>query len=287
MAFQASPYRRPVIGWMDDLEHMHRADAEQWYKTWYAPNNAWLVISGDVKHEEVFRLAAKYYGGIKPHALPERKPQNEPEQKGIRRVVVKAPAKLPYIALAWKVPKLKDVDHDRETYALEVLSAVLDGNEASRLAKNLVRGQKIAQSAGASYDNTLRGETLFVLDGQPAEGHTIAELETALRGEIKRIQEQGVSAEELARIKTQSIASQVFKRDSVMGQAMEIGSLEVIGMGWRDIDKMLDKVRSVTADQVQAVAKKYFGDDTLTVATLEPQPIDETAAAKKPVVHHH
>ena len=287
MAFQASPYRRPVIGWMDDLEHMHRADAEQWYKTWYAPNNAWLVIAGDVKHEEVFRLAAKYYGGIKPHALPERKPQNEPEQKGIRRVVVKAPAKLPYIALAWKVPKLKDVDHDREPYALEVLSAVLDGNEASRLAKNLVRGQKIAQSAGASYDNTLRGETLFVLDGQPAEGHTIAELETALRGEIKRIQEQGVSAEELARIKTQSIASQVFKRDSVMGQAMEIGSLEVIGMGWRDIDKMLDKVRSVTADQVQAVAKKYFGDDTLTVATLEPQPIDETAAAKKPVVHHH
>ncbi|MFY9328769.1 MAG: pitrilysin family protein [Georgfuchsia sp.] len=287
MAFQAHPYRRPVIGWMDDLEHMHRADAEQWYKTWYAPNNAWLVIGGDVRHEEVFKLAAKYYGGIKSHALPERKPQNEPEQKGIRRVVVKAPAKLPYIAMAWKVPKLKDVDKDRDPYALEVLAAVLDGNAASRLAKNLVRGQKIAQSAGAGYDSTARGETLFMMDGQPAEGHTIAELEAALRGEIKRIQDEGISAEELARIKTQTISSQVFKRDSVMGQVMEIGMLEVIGMNWRDIDKMQDKVRSVTADEVQAVAKKYFGDDTLTVATLDPQPIDENAAAKKPVVHHH
>lgn len=287
MAFQAHPYRRPVIGWMDDLEHMHRSDAEQWYKTWYAPNNAWLVIAGDVKHEDIFRLAVKYYGGIKPHALPERKPQNEPEQKGIRRVVVKAPAKLPYLALAWKVPKLKDVDKDREPYALQVLSAVLDGNEASRLAKNLVRGRKIAQSAGAGYDSTARGETLFIMDGQPAEGHTVADLEAALRGEIKRIQEQGVSPEELARIKTQTIAGQVFKRDSVMGQAMEIGATEVIGMDWRDIDKMLDHVRSVTADEVQTVAKKYFGDDTLTVATLDPQPIDENAAAKKPVVHHH
>ena len=287
MAFQAHPYRRPVIGWMDDLIHMHRDDAMQWYKTWYAPNNAWLVIAGDVKHEDVFKLAAKYYGGIKPHTLPERKPQNEPEQKGIRRVVVKAPAKLPYIAMAWKVPKLKDVDKDREPYALTVLAAVLDGGGASRLAKNLVRGQKLAQSAGAGYDSTARGETLFVMDGQPAEGHNVVELETALRGEIKRIQDQGVSPEELARIKTQTIAGQVFKRDSVMGQAMEIGATEVIGMDWRDIDKITDKIRSVTADEVQAVAKKYFGDDTLTVATLDPQPIDENEAAKKPVVHHH
>ena len=287
MAFQAHPYRRPVIGWMDDLIHMHRADAEQWYKTWYAPNNAWLVIAGDVKHDDIFRLAAKYYGGIKAHALPERKPQNEPEQKGIRRVVVKAPAKLPYIALAWKVPKLKDVDKDREPYALSVLSAVLDGGSASRLAKNLVRGQKIAQSAGGGYDSTSRGESLFVMDGQPADGRTVAELESALRGEVKRIQDEGVSTEELARIKTQTIAGQVFKRDSVMGEAMEIGAMEVIGMSWRDTDKMLDKIRSVTTEEVQAVARKYFGDDTLTVATLDPQPIDENAAAKKPVVHHH
>jgi zinc protease len=287
MAFQAHPYRRPVIGWMDDLEHMHRADAEQWYKTWYAPNNATLVIAGDVKHEEVFRLAAKYYGNIKQKILPERKPQNEPEQKGTRRAVVKAPAKLPYVALAWKVPKLKDVDKDREPYALQVLSAVLDGNAASRLSKNLVRGTKIAQSAGAGYDATMRGESLFVLDGQPADGHSVVELEAALRGEIKRIQDEGVSADELARIKTQTIAGQVFKRDSVMGQAMEIGALEVIGMDWRDVDKMLDKIRSVRAEEVQAVAKKYFGDDTLTVATLDPQPIDEKEAAKKPAVHHH
>lgn len=288
-AFQAHPYRRPVIGWMDDLQHMTRGDAENWYQSWYVPNNAWLVIAGDVKHEEVFRLAAKYYGAIKSRALPERKPQNEPEQKGIRRVVVKAPAKLPYITMAWKVPKLENVDKDREPYALQVLSAVLDGGNASRLPKHLVRAQKIAQSAGTGYDATTRGEALFVMDGQPAEGHSVAELEAALRGEIKRIQDEGVSPEELARIKTQTIASQIFKRDSVMGQAMEIGSLEVIGKDWRDIDKMLDKIRSVTADEVQAVAKKYFGDDTLTVATLDPQPMTEAdeKAASAPPAHRH
>ena len=189
--------------------------------------------------------------------------------------------------MAWKVPKLKDIDKDRDPYALQMLAAVLDGHEASRLAKNLVRGQKIAQSAGAGYDAVLRGESLFILDGQPAEGHTIAELEAALRGEIRRIQESGVTTEELARVKTQTIAGQIYKRDSMMGQAMEIGAAEVIGIGWRDIDKMLDKLRSVSAAEVQEVAKKYFGDDALTVAVLDPQPLPAADPASKPTATAH
>ncbi len=131
-----------------------------------------MVVVGDVDHRaSVSRLAEKTYGRIKPQALPARKPQNEPEQTGIKRVTVKAPAKLPYLAMAWKVPRLNDVDKDRDPYALEVLAGVLDGNDAARLSKNLVRGQKVAQSAGAGYDGTVRGEALFMLDGQPAEGH--------------------------------------------------------------------------------------------------------------------
>lgn len=285
--FQAHPYRRPIIGWMDDLEHMTWQDARDWYRLWYAPNNAYVVVVGDVDHREVFRLAQRYYGVLKPHALPERKPQNEPEQVGIRRISVKAPAKLPYLTMAWKMPKLRDVQKDRDPYALEVLAAVLDGHDASRLAKNLVRGSRIAQSAGAGYDGTLRGEASFVLDGQPAEGKTVAELEAALRAELKRVQDEGVSAEELARVKTQSIASQVYKRDSLMAQAMEIGGTEAAGQSWRDIDTLLEKLKSVTADEVQAVARKYFKDDTLTVAVLDPQPVEQSKPRKPSVAVRH
>ena len=282
-AFTAHPYRRPIIGWMDDLQSMTWQDARDWYRAWYAPNNAYVVVAGDVDHREVFKLAEQTYGKHKAQALPTRKPQNEPLQQGVRRVTIKAPAQLPYILMAWKTPKLKDIDQDREPYALEVLSSLLDGNDAARFPKRLVRGQKIAQSAGAGYDATLRGETKFILAGQPAAGKTIVELEAALRAEIKRIQDEGVTEEELKRIKTQTIAAQVYKRDSLMAQAMEIGHAEASGVNWRDIDKLLDKIRGVTAAEVQAVAQKYFIDDTLTVAVLDPQPID-TAAKKKPAI---
>jgi len=278
-AYEASPYRRPVIGWMDDLQHMTYEDVRRWYRQWYAPNNAFVLVVGDVDHDKVFHQVEKAFGGIAAHPLPERKPQNEPPQRGVKRLVVKAPADLPFIEMMWKVPKLRDVDNDREPYALEVLANVLDGNEAARLSKDLVREQKVAQSAGAGYEGTVRGEASFVLEGQPAEGRTAADLEAALRGEIKRIQDQGVTAEELARIKTQIVAGQVYKRDSMMAQAMEIGAFEAAGFNWRDYDKQLEKLRSVTAEEVQAVAKKYFGDDNLTVAVLDPQPID------KPMIH--
>lgn len=278
--FMAHPYRRPIIGWMDDLINMTWQDTQDWYRDWYAPNNAYVVVVGDVDHQEVFRLAEQTYGKHRAKPLPVRKPQNEPAQRGQRRVTVKAPAHLPYLLMAWRVPKLVDIDADREPFALEVLSALLDGNEAARFPKRLVRGDKVAQSAGSSYDATLRGEAQFILAGQPAAGRTVEELEAALRAEIARIGDEGVTEEELKRVKTQTIAAQVYKRDSLMAQAMEIGWLEAAGVHWRDHERLLDRIRSVTADEVRSVAKKYFGDDTLTVAILDPQPID-TATPKK------
>jgi zinc protease len=289
-AFTAHPYRRPIIGWMDDLEHMTWRDIRDWYRGWYVPNNAYVVVAGDVDHREIFRLAEQTYGRHPARVLPERKPQNEPPQDGIRRVTVKAPAQMPYLMMAWKAPKLVDLDKDRDPYALEVLSALLDGNDAARFPKRLVRGEKIAQSAGAGYDATLRGEAKFILAGQPAAGKTVAELETALRGELKRIQDEGVAEDELKRVKTQIIASQVYKRDSLMAQAMEIGNAEASGLHWRDIDKLLDKLRGVTAEEVQAVAKKYFGeksDDWLTVAVLDPQPLDSVPKRKSTIAVRH
>jgi len=278
-AYQVHPYRHPIIGWMTDLEHMTVDDARRWYERWYAPNNAVLVVVGDVKPKEVFALAEKHFGKIKPRALPARKPQAEPEQTGIRRLTVKAPGKLPYLAMGYHVPVLRDADKDWEPYALEVLAGVLDGNASARLNKNLVREQRVAQSAGAGYDSLGRGTELFYLVGTPSEGRTVAELEAAIRAELEKIVNDGVSEEELDRVKAQVTASQVYQLDSVFYQAMLIGQFEMVGLSYKDIDNMVKKIRSVTPAQVQEVARKYIKDESLTVAVLDPQPLETKAQA--------
>lgn len=286
-AFQAHPYRRPIIGWMSDLDNMTAQDARDWYQRWYVPNNATVVVVGDVDHQAVFREAKKTYGLVKSRPLPVRKPLIEPEQTGPRRTVVKAPAELPYVAMAWRVPTLRDVKADGDFYALQVLAAVLDGYEGARLSKNIVRGSRVAVTANAGYDGSSRGESLFYLDGAPAEGKTVADVEAALHAEIARIQNDGVSEDELRRVKVQAVAGQVYKRDSLMGQAMEIGMDEMAGLSWRDDPLMLERLRAVTAAEVQAVAKKYFRDDTLTVAQLDPLPVDPQARAKATATAPH
>ena len=274
-AFVASPVRAPVVGWMNDLEAMTAGDARDWYRSWYAPNNALLVVAGDVQPEEAFRLAEQTYGRIASRTLPVRKPQLEPQQRGVRRQWVKAPAENPSILMGYRVPNLADVEKDHDPYALEVLSAVLDLDENGRLTRSVVRGSRVANRASTGYDMTSRGPSLFLLSGTPADGKTTEDVERALRAEIRRIAEQGVGEEELRRVKTQYVASRVYKRDSVFGQAMEAAGLEILGFSYRDADRILDRIRAVTGEEVQAVARKYFDDDTLTVVTLLPQPLDQ------------
>lgn len=272
-AFQANPYRRPIIGWMTDLDTMTAEDARTWHRNWYAPNNARLVVVGDVDHQAVFDLARHHYGAVAARELPQRRITPEPEQRGPRQSVVRAPAELPYVALAWHAPTLHDPANDRDVYALQVLAAVLDGYDGARLPRRLVRESRVAVSVGAGYDGTARGPSLFTLDAAPAAGKTVADVATALRGEIARIQKEGIAEDELERVKTQTIAGEVYKRDSLMGQAMEIGFLEASGLSWRDEAALLEGVRRVTAAEVQAVARKYFTDTTLTRAQLDPLPV--------------
>jgi zinc protease len=274
VAFQAHPYRRPIIGWMNDLETMTAADAKSWYDTWYVPNNAYVVIVGDVDHRDVFALAEKYYGVLESRALPVRKLQVEPVQEGTRRVNVKAPAELPVLIMGYKAPVLRDVEKDSDPYALTMLAAVLDGHDAARLTRKLVREDKVALSVGIDYDSTARGPGMIYLYGSPSAGRTVADLETALRAEITRIQKDGVSEQELKRARAQLVAAQIYKLDSMFGQAMEIGQTESAGIPYQKIDRTLEKLQQVTAAEVQAVAKKYFSDDTLTVGVLDPQPLD-------------
>ncbi|HTO50303.1 MAG TPA: pitrilysin family protein [Burkholderiales bacterium] len=273
-AFQVHPYRRPIVGWMTDLESMTAADVRDWYARWYAPNNAFLVVVGDVSAESVFRLAETHYGALPGRPLPARKPQDEPAQAGARRVVVKAPAELPYLLMAYKAPVLRDVAKDREPYALAVLAAVLDGNDSARLQRRLVREQRIANEAGASYEAYARGPGVLLLEGVPAQGRTVAELEAALRAEVVAIANEGVTRPELERAKIQFVAGQVYKRDSIFAQALELGMLESAGLSFGDADRILEQVRAVTADEVRAAARRYLVEDGLTVATLEPLPMD-------------
>ena len=276
VAFQTSPYRRPVIGWMNDIENMTANDARDWYQRWYAPNNATLVVVGDVSVDIVKALVTQYFGNIASKPLSARKPQTEPQQTGIKRVNVQAPAKLPYVLMAYHVPVLRDAAQDTEPYALEVLAGILDGNEAARLGRVLVREQRVASQAGASYDLVARGPGLFLLDGTPTQGKTAADLETAMRAQIAVIIQAGVSADELKRVKAQVIANNVYQRDSTFYQAMQLGEYVSAGLPVTAVADHVAKVQAVTAAQVQAVARKYLIDSGLTIATLDPQPISKT-----------
>ncbi len=274
VAFQAHPYRRPIIGWMNDLETMTAADAKAWYDTWYVPNNAYVVITGDVDHKAVFAQAEKYYGPLEARPLPVRRQQVEPRQEGPRSVTVKAPAELPILIMGYKAPVIRDIERDSDPYALEMLASILDGHDAARFNKKLVREDKVALSVGIDYDDTARGPGMLYLHGTPSEGKTVADLEAALRAEIARVQKDGVSEQELKRAKAQLLAGQVYKLDSMFGQAMEIGQIESAGLPYQQVDRMLEKLQKVTAAEVQAVAKKYFNDDALTIGLLDPQPLD-------------
>jgi len=283
----AHPYSRPVIGFMNDLESMTVEDAREWYNDWYAPNNATVVVVGDVKAEEVYQFAKQHFGRLKPRVLPVRKPQVEPQQIGERRVVVKAPAKLPYLLMGYHVPALVTPESDWEPYALEVLAGVLSGNPAARLNQRLVRETQLAIDASAGYDLLSRGrQSVFALDATPSEGKTVAELEVALLQQIDNIKESGVTTEELDRVKAGVIAADVYKRDSMFYQGMQLGTIETIGFSWKILQDYPAKLRAVTPEQVQAVAKKYLLKDNLTIATLDPQPIDPNAKPQgKPHVH--
>jgi len=286
--YDEHPYHHPVIGWMSDLEALTVNDAKAWYESWYEPNNATLVIAGDVNAEEVFALAKKYYGKIPKGKVPKRRDLTEPKQLGIKRLVVKAPAELPQLYMAYHTPTLRNLEEDWKPYALEVLVGVLDGNESARLNKHLVREQQIASAAGAGYDSTLRGPSLFMFEATPSAGKTVEDVETALRGEIALLVKEGVSEEELKRVKAQVMAGEVYKLDSLFYQAMQIGQMESIGLGHRAVPLMLEKLQAVTAEQVQQVAQEFLQDDNLTVAVLDPQPLDGKPGHQgKGITHAH
>lgn len=279
-AFQTSPYRHPVIGWMADLEQMKVEELRKWYRRWYAPNNAVLVVVGDVRPEAVRVLAERHFGALEREEVAPPQPRPEIEQAGLKRVTVRRPAELPYLIMGWKVPALNDARapgsgvQEWEPYALDVLGGILGGGSSARFAARLVRGSEVAAAISADYSLNSRLTTLFTVDGTPAQGHDVGALEAAVREQIEELKQNLVENSELERVKAQVVSQDVYQRDSVFYQAMILGIFETVDLPWQLTEEYVERIRAVTPEQVRAVARRYFNDDRLTVAVLDPLPID-------------
>lgn len=280
-AFVSSSYHNPVIGWMRDLETMTVDDLRHWYRQWYAPNNATIVVVGDVEPDAVADLAKKYFGPIPAQEIPRASLPVEVEPIGERRITVKLPAKLPALYMGFNVPSINTAELDWEPYALQMLAGVLDGGYSARIETELVRRQEIAAGAGAGYSPIGRGDTLFTISGVPNQNHTIDSLEAAIFEQLDILKQTLASKEEIDRVKAQVISSLVYQKDSISGQANQIGRFESVGLPWQLADEIPMSLDNITAEQIQLVAKKYLIRDRLTVAILDPQPLTD-----KPKTRH-
>ena len=271
-AYLSAPYHHPVIGWMGDLKHMTIQDAKAWYQQFYAPNNATLVVVGGVDAKQVFSLAKHYFGAIPAHQQMTRKVQIEPKALGSKRVIVHAPAQIPTLIMGYTVPSLVSINAEQSLtpYSLELISGLLSAGNDGRFNKHLVRGQQIASAVDVNYNQYARYPTQFTLLGAPSKAHTLNDLKKGLLAEIHRLQTEPVSEPELQRIKTQIIAQKTFDRDNIYDQAMELGILETLGLGWQTADQYVTRINSVTAEQIQQTAQQFFQEKNLTEARLIP-----------------
>ncbi|WP_026331986.1 pitrilysin family protein [Thioalkalivibrio sp. ALE16] len=273
-AFFNHPYGNPVIGWMSDIEAYTLEDNQAWYDRYYHPNNAVVVVVGDVDAERVIDAAREHFGDIPAGELPEAKPRSETPQKGERRITVEAPAELPYLMMGWKTPVLNTVEDPVDAYALMVAAGILDSGEASRFAREIVRGEELAGATSARYSPFSRLDDLFLIAAVPTADTDVDTLEAALLEQVERLKDEPVSDSELERVQARVIASEVYQRDSVRSQAFQLGMLQTIGVGWQEGDRFVERVRAVTAEDVQRVAREYLVPQRRTVGILDPQPLD-------------
>lgn len=278
-AYLSTPYHNPIIGWPDDLKNLNIHDVRNWYQTWYAPNNATLVVVGDVKADEVYTLAKKYFDKISSHILPAFKTHDEPPALGAKNINVKKGAREPLIIMGYVTPTRVTEKESWKPYALTLLSGILSAGDSSRLTSHLVHDQQIANDAGAYYDMYSLYQTPFIFAGTPTEKHTIADLKKAFSQEIATLQKTKVSEKELTKIKNQIIASNIYSRDSLMEQAVSIGTFVSIGLQPNTNEQDIKKIQMITPEQIQMVAREYFISDHLTTAVLIPQSLTPAESA--------
>ncbi|UTW06194.1 M16 family metallopeptidase [Pseudomonas benzenivorans] len=273
MAYPASGYHTPTIGWMADLERMSVEELRAWYQAWYAPNNATLVVVGDVTADEVHKLAERYFGPIPRRPVPSAKPPRELPAPGERRLTLHLKTQLPSLLMGFNVPGLATAEQPRQVHALRLIATLLDGGYSARLPSRLERGQELVSGASAWYNAYARGDSLFVLSATPnvQTGKSLEQAEAGLWRELQDLQQSPPSAEELARVRAQVIAELVYDRDSITSQATTIGQLETVGLSWQLIDQELAELEAVTPADIQSAARTFFTRDRLSVAHVLPE----------------
>ncbi len=268
VAYTAHPYQWPTIGWMSDLERATRADALEYYRTYYAPRNAVVVGVGDFSSDALLQQIEKAFDPLPAGSPPPAVRSVEPQQQGERRSVLKREAQLPFVTLAYHVPTISSPDGA----VLEVISALLSGGKSARLHRQLVYEKRLARDVGTSFELTSIDPGLFLVYGQPLPGKSAKQVEQELLAQLDRLQKQPVGAPELTKAKNGLEAGFVLAQDSGFYQGMLLGQYEMAG-DWRRIDSYVPTVHAVTADDVQRVAAFYFDAANRTVGTLEPLPI--------------
>lgn len=273
LAFPASGYHTPTIGWMADLERMTVEELRAWYETWYVPNNATLVVVGDVVPSEVHALAQRYFGSIAQRPLPAAQIPLELSTPGERLLTLHLPTQLPSLMMGFNVPGLATSKNPREVHALRLIGALLDGGYSARLPSRLERGEELVSGAGSSYDAYTRGDSLFVLSATPnvQKGKTLGEVEDGLWRQLDDLKNTPPTSEELARVRAQVIAGLVYERDSVTSQATTIGQLETVGLSWHLMDDELADLSAVTPADIQQAARTYFTRDRVSVTHILPE----------------
>ena len=269
--YQNHPYRVPVIGWMHEMEKLNRTDAVAFYNQYYTPNNAVLVVAGDVEAETVRKLAEDTYGKVaRGPDLPPRNRPTEPEQNTSRTVTMTDPrVSIPSFARYWLAPSYRTAEPG-EAEALDLLSEILGGGTRSRLYQQLVVKSDVAAGTGAYYDGTALDETSFTVYGSPRDAEGLAKLETAVNAEVARIQKDGVSEDELQKAKNRLVRSMIFAQDSPSSMANMYGSALTTGSTVKDVQAWPDKIKTVTAAQVKAAAIKYLKPHQSVSAYLLP-----------------
>lgn len=263
-AFKVHPYRRPVIGWMAEIANIQSDELRAHYEAYYAPDNAVIIITGDIIPGEVVSMIWDYFSDIEPGPPRKSLVTLEPPQRGEKRVYLKREAELPYVLAVFHVPNLTHMDG----YALDVLDTLLSG-KSGRLYKSLVYEKKLALSASSGYGGLHKDPHLFSLEGTASPGRDITELEQALYAEIESIKETPPSKFEMQKAKNRTEASFIMGQDSIFYQALLLGQFEMLG-DWRLRDSYVDEIKKVTAEDVQRVARKYLHQDNRTTGILIP-----------------
>ena len=264
-AYKAHPYQRPVIGWMSEIKSIDKEDLTSYYKTGYSPENAVIIVVGDVNADDMMKHIKAHFDIAPSEGMKKSTTAEEPEQKGERRITLKKEAELPFIIMAYHTPSFPHED----SYALDVLNLVLSGGKSTRLYQSLVYEKKIALGASADYSGFNKDPFLFFFFATAAPGKEVKDVEAALDSEIEKIKTELPAEREILKGKNQIEAAFIMEQDSIYMQAMKYGLFEMLG-DWRLIDKYLEGIRKVTPEDVMSAAKKYLTEDNRTTGILIP-----------------